>query len=237
MKEIGNKLKSIKVKLFGALCIVVIAIVLLLILLNNFVLSYFYKYSKVASLTNVYNEINKFYEESNNSDISAELDKIAINNNFDILIRNNDNISIYTSNKDFFYSIIGIYGQDNRQSRNENIILKQNDKYVISEFRDIKTTIRYIMLTATLSNDYNVFIRMPITSIEESVEISNRFLYTIAIFIMLIGGIIVSVVSSRFSKPIVELNEIAKKMAKLDFSQKYKESSSNDEIDTLGKKY
>lgn len=235
MKEIGNKLKSIKVKLFGALCIVVIAIVLLLILLNNFVLSYFYKYSKVASLTNVYNEINKFYEESNNSDISAELDKIAINNNFDILIRNNDNISIYTSNKDFFYSIIGIYGQDNRQSRNENIILKQNDKYVISEFRDIKTTIRYIMLTATLSNDYNVFIRMPITSIEESVEISNRFLYTIAIFIMLIGGIIVSVVSSRFSKPIVELNEIAKKMAKLDFSQKYKESSSNDEIDTLGK--
>ena len=235
MKVIEKGLKSIKTKLFISLCIVVIAIVALLILLNNFVLSTFYQYSKVSSLKNVFNQINEYYESGNTNNISDELDKIAINNNFDILIRSNENISIYTSNKDFYSAIAGIYSQVDKQNRNSNNVIEKNDKYTISQFKDITTTIKYIMLTATLNNNYKIYIRMPVTSIEESVKISNRFLYTIAIFIILIGGVIVSAVSSRFSKPIVELNSIAKKMSNLDFSQKYKVSNSNDEIDNLGR--
>ena len=86
-----------------------------------------------------------------------------------------------------------------------------------------------------LNNGYKIYTRMPITSIEESVQISNRFLCTIAIFVIFIGGAIVSIISERLSKPIVELNNIAKKMCNLDFSQKYKASRSNDKIDALGK--
>ena len=72
------------------------------------------------------------------------------------------------------------------------------------------------------------------TAIDESVKISNEFLSIIAIFIIIIGGTVLSVVSKRFSEPIVELNQIAKKMSNLDFSQKYKSSYANDEIDMLG---
>lgn len=75
---------------------------------------------------------------------------------------------------------------------------------------------------------------MPVTSIEESVKISNEFLSIIAIFVIIIGGSVLSIVSQRFSEPIVELNEIAKNMSNLDFSQKYKPSEANDEIDMLG---
>lgn len=235
MKIIENGFKSIKIKLFISLCIVVIAIVVLLILLNNFVLSAFYQYSKVASLKSVFKQINEYYNSDSTMNINDELDKIAINNNFDILIRSNDNISIYTSNKDFYSAIASIYSQANRQNGNSNDIIEKTDRYTISEVKDLKTTIKYIMLTATLDNNYKIYIRMPVTSIEESVKISNRFLYSIAIFIILLGGIIVSAVSARFSKPIVELNDIAKKMSKLDFSQKYKVSNTNDEIDNLGK--
>ena len=56
----------------------------------------------------------------------------------------------------------------------------------------------------------------------------------VAIFVIIIGGTVLSVVSRRFSEPIVELNQIAKKMANLDFSQKYKSSYANDEVDMLG---
>ena len=228
---IENKLKSIKVKLFASLCVVVIIIVVLLIILNNFVLSYFYQYNKVVNLKDVYNKISEYYLYENKTSIEEELDKIAINNNFDILIRSNDNISIYTSNKDYYSAIVGIYNGVGI----ENDIIEENDKYIISEFKDKTTNIKYIMLRATLRNNYKIYIRMPITSIEESVEISNKFLYIIAIFIIIIGGVIVSLVSEKFSKPIVELNNIAKRMSKLDFSQKYKASDTNDEIDTLGK--
>ena len=79
-----------------------------------------------------------------------------------------------------------------------------------------------------------MYIRLPMASIEESVKISNKFLYIIALFIIFFGGIIISIISRRFSKPIEELDDIAKKMANLDFSQKYKVSRANDEIDNLG---
>ena len=89
-------------------------------------------------------------------------------------------------------------------------------------------------MSATLSNEYKIYIRMPITSIEESVKISNKFLYIIAIFVIIFGGIIISIVSRRFSKPIEELETIAKKMSNLEFNQKYTPSEANDEIDKLG---
>ena len=235
MKGIENKLKSIKIKLFMSLCIVVIAMVMLLIVLNNFVLAHFYQYNKVADLKSVFNQISEYYSENTEADMEEELDKISINNNFDILIRSNDNVSIYTSNKDFYSTIVGIYSGVGMQERSENNIIEETDRYTINELKDKKTNIKYIMLRASLSNGYKIYIRMPITSIEESVEISNKFLYTIGIFIILIGGIIVSMVSERFSKPIVELNNIAKRMSNLDFSQKYKVSGTNDEIDALGK--
>ena len=76
---------------------------------------------------------------------------------------------------------------------------------------------------------------MPVTAIEDSVRISNNFLYLIAGFTILIGGIIILVVSRKFTEPILELNDIAKKMSKLDFSQKYRITDADDEINNLGK--
>ena len=234
MKKFQIKIKSIKTKLFISLCIIVVAIVILLILLNNFVLSYYYQYSKVSNLKDVYNQISKYYLENNISNLEDELDKLSINNNFDILIRSNENISIYTSNKDFYYAIVEIYNQAGFQARDNDSIIEENNNYIINQFRDEKTGIKYIMLQSSLSNGYKIYIRMPIAAIEESVDIFNRFIYTIAVFVIFSGGVIVSIFSEKFSKPIVELNNIAKKMSNLDFSQKYESPNSNDEIDTLG---
>lgn len=230
-----KKINSIKIKLFVSLCVIVIAIVLILIMLNNFVMPHFYQYNKVKTLKQVFNQISEYYLEQNELNISEELDKISINNNFDILIRSNDNISVYTSNKDFYSTMVGIYSQAGLQDKRENIVLEQKEVYIINKFQDNKTGINYIMLKAALDNGYKIYIRMPIAAIEESVEISNEFLYIIAIFIIAVGGIIVSFISEKFSKPIVELNNIAKKMSNLDFSQKYRASNSNDEIETLGR--
>jgi signal transduction histidine kinase len=76
--------------------------------------------------------------------------------------------------------------------------------------------------------------RVSISEIDESIQITNNFLYIIAIFIILFGGVTVFIISRRFSEPIVELNEIAKGMSNLDFSRKYDTSHANDEIDMLG---
>jgi len=91
------------------------------------------------------------------------------------------------------------------------------------------------LFTATLDNGYILYIRMPVASIHESVKISNKFLYLIGGFTIIIGGFVVSFISRRFTKPILELNDIANKMAKLDFSHKYRTTDADDEINNLGK--
>ena len=235
MSKIRKIFTSIRTKLFLSLCIIVSSIILFLIILNNFVLESFYVYSKETNLKNVYYQINEYYNSSySQNNIDRELEKIAVKNNFDILIKSKDNQSIYTSNKDFYSSIRQMLILSSKNIQEENIINKK-EEYTISELNDTNTNIKYIMLTATLDNNYQLYIRMPMASIQESVKISNRFLYTIAIFIVIIGGFVVSIVSRRFSKPIEELDNIAKNMANLNFSQKYKISDANDEIDNLGK--
>ena len=199
---------KIRTKLFLSLCVIVSSIVLFLIILNNFVLESFYIYNKETALKSVYHLINEYYNNSDNQiAIDGELEKIAVKNNFDILIKSRDNQSIYTSNKDFYSSIREMLILSSKNVKEEDII-NIKDKYTIIELYDTNTNINYIMLTAILDNKYQLFIRMPIASIQESVKISNRFLYTIAIFIVIIGGFVVSIVSKRFSSKLGYLSNL-----------------------------
>lgn len=233
MKKIKHALKSVRVKLFLMLSLVILLIIIFLILVNNFVFGQFYLYSKTKDLEKVYIAINEYYNNSNKIDINSELEKIAVRNNFDILIKNDENINVFTSNKDF----LSTFGEMNaiRNIKNNGQLIEQNNNFVIKKLKDNKTGVSYILLYANLDNGYLLYIRIPVSSIEESVKISNNFLYLIAGFTILISAVIVSFVSRKFTEPILELNTIAKNMSNLDFSHKYRITDADDEINNLGK--
>lgn len=227
--------KSIKTRLFLSLCIIVISIIVVLILLNNFVLKQFYEFNKKNQLIDVYYVINNYYNNDNiGIVISDELNKISLKNNFNILIKNNFGNTIYSSNTDFYSAIEDLALSIIPEGRFNNNILEKNNKYTITKFKDNKSNMNFIIFTAVLDNSYKLYIRMPVAAIEESVKISNEFLSIIAVFVIIIGGIVLSIVSKRFSEPIIELNAITKKMSNLDFTQKFKPSEAHDEIDMLG---
>ena len=54
MSKKQNPLKSVRVKLFMTLSLVILLIIIFLILVNNFVLGRFYLYSKRQTLKSVY---------------------------------------------------------------------------------------------------------------------------------------------------------------------------------------
>ena len=90
MESFKGKFTSIRAKLFISLCIIVLAIITFLIILNNLVLETFYMYNKRNTIKSVYNMINKSYnEEYSQNDIDDNLEKISIRYDFDILIKNN----------------------------------------------------------------------------------------------------------------------------------------------------
>lgn len=235
MKKIKNALKSVRIKLFVTLSLVILMIIIFLILVNNLVFGEFYLYKKREALKSVYEIVNSHYNSFSQTDLESQLEKIAIQNNFDILIRNNQNVSIYTSSKDFFST----YGQMNEMTSgfntNNGEIIEETENFTIKKLKDIKNGVTYILLASRLENGYQLYVRIPITSIQESVRISNNFLCLMAGFAILIAAVIVSYVSRRFADPISELNNIAKKMANLDFSHRYKTTTSDDEINNLGK--
>ncbi|MCI8352756.1 MAG: hypothetical protein HFJ58_04030 [Clostridia bacterium] len=147
MENLKNKFKSIRIKLFLTLCIVVIIIIAFLIVTNNFVLETFYLYSKQKNLISVYNRINNYYKsEDSNINIELELEKAAINNNFDILIKTNRNISIYSTNKDFISTINNMNALTN---------IKENDKHIV--YKDDKILIRRVEDSRKWINIYFVY--------------------------------------------------------------------------------
>ena len=235
MGNLTKKAKSVRVKLFITLCFVVISIVLFLILVNRFVLEKYYQYTKSKNLKIAYSTINSYYTGKIHVDnINDELDKISIKNNFDIIVKDNENVVIYMSNQNFLSNIrqiMSFWGIDRNQ---QSSILEKDDNIEIKKILDTETKMNYMLLTGTLENGYVAYIRLPLAAITESVQISNRFLYSIACIVIVVGGIVTLYISKQFSSPISEISTIAKKMSNLDFSQKYVVKG-DDEINELGK--
>lgn len=188
IEKIRNALKSVRVKLFITLSLVILLIILFLIIVNNFVFGQFFLYSKTMTLKSVYTTVNNYYNNLSNIDIESELEKIAIQNNFDILIKNNQNVSIYTSNKDFFSTLGQMNEMTNGLYDNAGEIIEEEDNMNIRRIRDTRNGITYVLLSAILDNGYLLYVRIPITSIQESVKISNNFLYLMAGFAILIAS-------------------------------------------------
>lgn len=233
---IREKLKSVRVKLFLILCVVTILLVGCLIAINSLVLENFYIYNKTNTIKEVYNKINKYYKDPDLAiNLETELKKIAFRNNFDILIQSDTDLILFSTNKDFLSNIeVAKEKQKNYLEERKNL-LYSDEKMTIRKIDDTSNSLNYILLYGKLDNEYSLYIRIPIAPIEESVRISNNTLIVIGIATVIISAFVASLISKRFTSPILQLNDITKKMAKLDFEQKYRINDSDDEINELGK--
>lgn len=234
MKRISEKFKSVRMKLFFTLSIIVILMIALLIIMNSIVLETFYTLSKISAVKKEFNEINELYN-SDDPAIFTEIKKDALTNNFDILIENENYMLVFSTNENF----TNIINQNTEITNHFKTIHKEREKILYSEDnmvikKIITSGLNCILLSGKLDNGYRIYIQIPISAIEESVRISNNLLLIIGMIAIVIAGIAVSYVSKKFTNPILELNAIANKMSKLDFSQKYELTDSDDEINELG---
>lgn len=250
MEKLKNKFKSVRVRLFFSLCIVVTIIILFLIIINNVILETFYLFLKTKDVKMTYEKINQYYINENqninaNINIEDELSEIAMKNNFDILIVSNENLLVFSSDKNLSNSInkINQLITDNRTHKSiSSSVINTNDRIIYSNeditirrIIDNKNSMNYIFLSGTLENGNLLYIRIQVASIQESVRISNNLLILIGGVSIIIAGILASFISKKFTKSILELNDIAKDMSKLDFTKKYEEKDTDNEINELGK--
>lgn len=228
--KINKAFKSIRFRLFGTLCISIVLIIFCLVIINNVVLETFYLYTKTNTAINISKNINNYYNGILTYNINDKLREQERTNNIDILILD-DNFNVeYCSNQEIIENVNKL---ESLHGTRNTIIYSQNN-IVVQSIKDSQNS-QYLMLKANLDNGYITYIKIQIEPIKETVRISNDLLLIIGILMIIIAAVIASVIANKFTRPILQLNRITKRMANLDFSQRYRISDTEDEINMLGK--
>jgi signal transduction histidine kinase len=179
----------------------------------------------------------------NPEDIQDELDRAANMTGGIIDIRDKDGKTVYMSSRrlpneknimDNNRDKPGIQPPMNQPILNDKRNEYTEGEYTFENRRDVQLKIDFLTLITKLNNGDILTIRVPLVSISESVDIANRFIVSTGIFIAILGSIWAFLFSKKFTKPILEVNNVARNIAKFDFSEKCK-IRGTDEIGQLGK--
>ena len=228
MKKILN---SIQAKLFFTVVSVVLMTILFLVIVNSVVFEAYYYYHIKNHLVSSYEKIAS--ETENRAWIIKNLSQIE---NIDIELTNEDNNMVLSTKDDFikeFASIPSVNYEVKYSIFNQDEVVYNKNNAMICKIIDKVTGVNVILLKGKLDDGY-VYIIKPISIVEESIKISNRSIWTIAVFSVTISAVAVMLITVKFAKPISELNELAKGMSNLDFSKKYTMHNTDDELNQLG---
>lgn len=231
-----NLFKSIRLKLFFRMCIIILIILLFLIVVNNAVLETYFYYKKTNTVLDIIEQISSL-EEYSDKELNKKFDYICLANDFDIILSKNENI-IYMSAENFinsFQKIDEIKYEVKYNIFNKSNILYSKENTTVRKISASDNGLDFILAISKIKNDETVYIRIPISIINESLRISNEFLIIIGIISMIGAGLYSFIIANTFTKPIVDLREMTTKMKKLDFSDKYIGNAKDDEINDLGK--
>ena len=240
---------SLRLKITFLLTISLAFTIFLCWALNKFFLTDYYQYSKIKALDSVFYEINNTFNESSQTGVFTEeqlmkMDRMVSTNNASAYIAKNADLYngiVYSSNGSernisrVIESMAAyLYGNTpNRMIDRIKWIKNVGNKYDIFIQHDALMQMNYLDLIGILDTGLVVFVRTNMENLQESSAISNNFLAYAGIFVTVVGSFAMFFISRSFTKPILILEGIAKKMTDLDFNAKY-EGTSQDEIGQLG---
>lgn len=245
MRRKANKFlykDSIRIKLALTLAIVITATIGILWVLNRTFLEEYYIRSKAESLGNAYTDIKKVINEAKGTDeLGSKIDSMVQR------YEENRNISPYICiNKSWYFKNEWVSPKDaseaflNRinQIRNiffsvESVAIKSTKDYDIYMAYDPQFDTKYLELMEKANDKSIIILLSNLESMKESAKVANQFLAYVGTAAVIISIVVIFWISKRFTNPILQLADIAKKMSDLDFDVKY-HVNSEDELGELG---
>ena len=204
-------------------------------LINNFFLEEYYILKKKKVLIDAYQQINqvKDVEDYGSIDFRDKINEIGEANNVTVIILNREFRPVFDPS--FDWELAGrvwgfYYDEDNSTTK----ILEKTMNYVIQ--KNERWDSDFLQIWGLLDTRYYFMISMPFESIRENVRISNEFLSYFSILGIGLSVILILWMSKRITEPLLELTELSKKMADLDFETKYTNVAQN-EIGQLGEHF
>lgn len=240
MKSRNENSKSLTFALWLHFITLAVLIFVLLWFMQVVFLQTYYRTMKKTETAQIGTEVENIFK--NSLDFKAEIDKTAYRNSASIYILSLDGELFYTNTTSTgtnSYSQDGYVAQ--MPGRNvsidisdiaENITNSTNKKITYTLDIDRLKTQIYVYAKQIPDTKYCYVIIMPIDPIDAtSTVITSQLLY-ITVISLIISTIIALFMSRRISKPIMNLNESAKKLEKGDYDVVF-EKCGYDEIDAL----
>lgn len=228
---------SIRIRYALIVASLIIATIAGSIFLNLFCFEKYYFWNKEETIDDMYELIEQKLVSSPNLDAASELSLrlYCENSNLDLLILDNGimTASVFCRGNELeLRALIISYLYGSRYNA-DNVIAKDNTHYVCQAYDD-QLRSEFLESFGTTSNrKYFIIMRTPLQNMQENISLANQFYLMTAVVALVLGTIIAYFLAGRMSQPITELSGIAKRMAKLDFSVRYR-GGEKDEIGELG---
>jgi signal transduction histidine kinase len=221
---------SIRNKLFLGVSCLIIFFVAISLLLNSQYLGEYYLWQKKKDLIEINKQIGDKYH-GNPLELSLQLENLERNKGLSIFF--------IDRNYQLIYSTPGYGGRITDQT---SILLSVQPKlYALSKgeyftgvLMDPRLETNFLVLASRLKNNEALVLSTPLAAINENTAVANKFFLFTGLITIVLGAVAVFLFAGRFTRPILQLNDIAQRMSKLDFSKKYA-AQSDDELGQLGK--
>lgn len=202
------------------LIIFTLSIILFLWFFQVVFINSYYEYSKTNQIKNVTDEILQNYD----NDIEY-LNKLSYEENICIEIVKN-RITIYSSND----SIRGCISSSGKYKNDfyENDLEEQTYK-LINPLLNTKS----LIYAKKYNEDITIFVNASLEPLDNTISILSNQLIIVSIIVVILSLIIGYFISKRISKPIVKMNEKAKKLANGNYNFTFDNNSNIYEIDEL----
>lgn len=145
-------------------------------------------------------------------------------------MKENVSIDLYDENDNYLYEGKTTYLSGNRI----NVISRKtnNDGSYFNVVCAEGSQTQYILYGKDFSNGYHIEISTEINPIQENASLATRVTTTITILTLALALVFIYDYSRRFTKPLIQMNDVMMKIANLDFSAKT-DIDRRDEIGTL----
>lgn len=226
---------SITRKITTIMISIVAGTVLLCWFINTALLKDYYISHKKNVLIDTFQTVDESYinGKGDTEEFQIELEKKCANSNITLLIIQSDGTVIQSnvSNKDMLLQQFWDIMFSSKDP--ESVVVENTEQYIIEKATDTRLKSDYLVLWGSMQNGNQILLRTALESIEESVQIANRFLAYVGIMAVIVCAVILYFVTRKITNPILQLAEISRRMTNLDFEAKF-ESRGENEIDFLG---
>ena len=234
---------SIRFKIAIIVFVTTLLTILISWALSNHFIERFYVSHTKNMLVETYKSCNTFFQNTDNI-LKLENDEIV---SLDGYIENQTGASIYAISPDNFRVYSSVKLNDNTITGLKSLIedykvdemIKNNDKYKVirntvnPETVTTETSGNYYDLVGILDNGFILVLRTPVETVHDNISFSTKLFASVSLALLIFEILIVLIITNMFSKPIIEMSRVARRMSDMDFSSKV-EVTSNDEIGDLG---